>query len=102
MVDFGTGTGTYAIELARARPDLRVIALDEHQAMLDKLQAKLVSDPLENLELVLARTPAARTLEGTVDRVLGLNVLALCPHQERVEEEEQSSISLGDDVYRNS
>ena len=75
VVDFGTGTGTYAIELARARPDLRVIALDEQQAMLDKLQAKLVSDPLENLELVLARTPAARTLEGTVDRVLGLNVL---------------------------
>jgi SAM-dependent methyltransferase len=75
VVDFGTGTGTYAIELARARPDLRVIALDEQQAMLDKLQAKLTLDPLQNLEVVMARTPAARALEGKVDRVLGLNVL---------------------------
>jgi SAM-dependent methyltransferase len=75
VVDFGTGTGTYAIELARARPDLHVIALDEQQAMLDKLRAKLAPEPLENLELVMARTPAAHALEGKVDRVLGLNVL---------------------------
>ena len=37
VVDFGTGIGTYAIELARARPDLEVIALDEQQQMLDLL-----------------------------------------------------------------
>jgi len=75
VVDFGTGTGTYAIELARARPDLRVVALDEQQVMLDKLAGKLASRPLDNLVPTLARTPEARALEGRVDRVLALNVL---------------------------
>src|SRR5689334_245531 len=73
VVDFGTGTGTYALELARARPDLRVVALDEQEAMLDKLRAKLTSSPVPNIELVLARTAAARALVHAVDRVLGLN-----------------------------
>jgi ubiquinone/menaquinone biosynthesis C-methylase UbiE len=75
VVDFGTGTGTYAIELARERPDLRVVALDEQQAMLDKLLAKLAPAPVKNLHVVMARTPAARALEGKVERVLAINVL---------------------------
>ncbi|HZA49196.1 MAG TPA: class I SAM-dependent methyltransferase, partial [Myxococcaceae bacterium] len=75
IVDFGTGTGTYAIELAAARPDVRMVALDEQQAMLDRLTAKLAARPLGNLEPMMARTGAARSLEGRVDRVLGLNVL---------------------------
>jgi precorrin-6B methylase 2 len=29
VIDFGAGTGTIAVELARRRPDLEVIALDE-------------------------------------------------------------------------
>ena len=40
IVDFGTGIGTYAIELARSRPDLEVIALDEQEKMLALLRAK--------------------------------------------------------------
>ena len=75
LVDFGTGTGTYAIELAAARPDARIIALDEQQEMLDRLAAKLAAQPLANVEPVMARTPAARAIEGRADRVLGLNVL---------------------------
>jgi SAM-dependent methyltransferase len=75
LVDFGTGTGTYAIELAAARPDARIIALDEQQPMLDRLAAKLAAQPVANVEPVMARTPAARALEGRADRVLGLNVL---------------------------
>jgi SAM-dependent methyltransferase len=75
VVDFGTGTGTYAIELAKARPDLEVVALDEQEAMLDRLRAKLDARPVSNLEPVLVQTPAARALEGKADRVLGLNVL---------------------------
>lgn len=75
VVDFGTGTGTYALELARSRPDLRVIALDEQPPMLDRLRAKLAEHPLQNVEPLLAETVESRALKGKVDRVLGLNVL---------------------------
>ncbi len=75
VVDFGTGTGVYAIELVAARPDLRVVAFDEQQVMLDQTRAKLGTPPPENLELVLAGSPRERSLEGAADRVLALNVL---------------------------
>jgi len=75
VVDFGTGTGTYAIELAKSRPDIRVIALDELQPMLDKVRQKLATEPLKNMEPVMARSPEASALVGKVDRVLALNVL---------------------------
>lgn len=73
VVDFGAGTGTYAIELARARPDLEVIALDEQQEMLDLLRAKPAARKLSNLRAV--HTYELTKLKGTADRVLALNVL---------------------------
>ncbi len=75
VVDFGTGTGTYAIELARSRPDVRVIALDEQREMLERVAAKLTQQPLPNVQPVLAPSPESRALEGLADRILGLNVL---------------------------
>ena len=73
VVDFGAGTGTYAIELARARPDLEVIALDEQREMLDLLRAKPAARKLSNLRAV--HTDEFTELNGTADRVLALNVL---------------------------
>jgi SAM-dependent methyltransferase len=73
LVDFGTGTGTYAIELARRRPDVEVIALDELPEMLERLRAKPAAANLPNLHPMLAEH--ARGLEGKNDRVLALNVL---------------------------
>ncbi len=73
VVDFGAGTGTYAIELAQRRPDLDVIALDEQQEMLKLLQAKPAAHRLGNLSSV--HTAEIAQLRGTADRVLALNVL---------------------------
>lgn len=73
VVDFGAGTGTYAVELARSRPDLEVIALDEQQEMLHLLRAKPAAQRLSNLSAV--HTDEITTLNGTADRVLALNVL---------------------------
>jgi 2-polyprenyl-3-methyl-5-hydroxy-6-metoxy-1,4-benzoquinol methylase len=73
VVDFGTGTGTYAIELARCRPDLEVIAFDEQREMLDLLRAKPAAQKLSNLRAV--HTDEITKLNGTADRVLALNVL---------------------------
>ena len=75
IVDFGTGTGTYAMEIAAARPDVKVVALDEQEPMLERLRAKLEARPLTNVQPVMARSEVARRLEGRADRILGLNVL---------------------------
>lgn len=73
VVDFGTGTGTYAIELAKCRPDAEVIALDELAPMLEYLQAKPAAKALGNLKPVLSTQVA--DFKGNIDRVLALNVL---------------------------
>jgi SAM-dependent methyltransferase len=73
VVDFGAGTGTYAILLARARPDVTVIALDEQPAMLERLHAKPEAQRLNNLRAILPNQ--MKPYRGRADRVLGLNVL---------------------------
>lgn len=68
LVDFGTGTGAYARELALLRPDVTVVAFDEQPEMLALLEKK---SPLPNLRPTLSSEPYA----GRADRVLALNVL---------------------------
>jgi len=73
VVDFGTGTGTYAIELARLRPDIEGIALDELPEMLDRLRAKPNAVALLNLRPTLAGEIGVLGIK--IERVLALNVL---------------------------
>jgi SAM-dependent methyltransferase len=72
VVDYGTGTGAYALPFAHRRPDLRVIALDVQPEMLALLRAKPEFALLRNLEPV-ERAP--QSLYGEVARVFGINVL---------------------------
>ncbi len=72
VVDFGAGTGTYAIALAQARPDLRILALDEQPEMHELLRRKIAETKVANVEPL---EPAGLSeLHGRVDRVLALNV----------------------------
>lgn len=73
LLDFGAGTGTYAIELARLRPDVEVVALDEQPEMLNLLRGKPAAAELWNLKPVLPGDIGAYL--GKIDRVLALNVL---------------------------
>jgi len=73
IVDFGAGTGTYAIRLAQARPDVTVIALNEQPEMLARLWAKSEAKSLGNLRPALP--DEIPQLRGRADRVLALNVL---------------------------
>jgi SAM-dependent methyltransferase len=73
LVDFGAGTGAFAIRLAQARPDVSVVALDEQAAMLERLRAKPQAQTLANLRAVLP--DELPRLAGRADRVLALNVL---------------------------
>ena len=73
LVDFGAGTGLYAIAFAQRRPDLRIVALDEQPAMLDHLRAAVERAGVGNVEAIGAEE--ARALRGRADAVLALNVL---------------------------
>jgi SAM-dependent methyltransferase len=73
LLDFGAGTGLYAIELARARPDVQVLALDEQPELLARICENVAVSGLSNVE---AFGPARlEALWGRIDRVLALNVL---------------------------
>ena len=70
VLDFGTGTGTYAIEFAQRRPDCTLLGLDNQPEMLDLLHAKPAGH--------LIRTGGEELLAefaGRVDRVFSINVL---------------------------
>jgi ubiquinone/menaquinone biosynthesis C-methylase UbiE len=73
LIDFGTGTGTFAIEIAKRRTDLHIVALDEQPGMLDLLRAKPEAKGLGNLEAIL--TGELPRFAGSADRILALNVL---------------------------
>ncbi|MDQ6943214.1 MAG: class I SAM-dependent methyltransferase [Candidatus Eremiobacteraeota bacterium] len=73
LVDFGTGTGLYALEIARRRPDVRVLALDEQPPMLAHVREAIARSGLGNVEAVAS--DALDTLAGSADRILALNVL---------------------------
>jgi ubiquinone/menaquinone biosynthesis C-methylase UbiE len=72
VLDFGTGTGRYALALARARPDVHVVAYDVQDEML-----KIVRERIAGLEI--ANFGAADWAEvkrrAPFDRILALNVL---------------------------
>jgi SAM-dependent methyltransferase len=73
LVDFGAGTGLYAIAIAQRRPDLRVVALDEQPAMVTYLRAAIERAGAANVDAVDSSAIAA--LAGSADGVLALNVL---------------------------
>jgi 2-polyprenyl-3-methyl-5-hydroxy-6-metoxy-1,4-benzoquinol methylase len=73
VVDFGAGTGAFSIELARRRPDLRVIALDEQPGMIDLMKAKPAIRELGNVHPML--TGEIGSLMGAADRILAIDVL---------------------------
>jgi cyclopropane fatty-acyl-phospholipid synthase-like methyltransferase len=73
LVDFGTGTGLYALEIARRRPDLRVVALDEQPQMLAHVRAAIARAGLANVEA--ASPDDLASLSGGASGVLALNVL---------------------------
>jgi SAM-dependent methyltransferase len=75
VLDFGTGTGTYALQWAQARPDITVIALDEQPEMLALMQKKLSTSPAPNVRPCLADEKGLASLRGCAVRILALNVL---------------------------
>ncbi len=71
IVDFGTGTGFYAIEIGRMRQDLSIIALDIQEEMLNILRNKPDLKKLKNIHPLLVKD--ANAYVGRVDRILCIN-----------------------------
>ena len=73
VLDFGAGTGRYAIALARARPDLHVVAFDVQPEMTAIVGRRAAEAGLSNIETV--ETDVARLPRASFARILAVNVL---------------------------
>jgi SAM-dependent methyltransferase len=73
VVDYGAGTGMYAIAIAQLRPDFRVIAFDEQPEMVNLLRERIDTVDVPNV------FPTGRdsfgSLHGVADRIMAVNVL---------------------------
>lgn len=73
VLDYGAGTGRYAIAIAQHAPDSRVTAFDIQEPMLDIVRSRAHERHLENLA---AAGPSPDALHaGSFDRVLGVHLL---------------------------
>ncbi|MHB8592180.1 MAG: class I SAM-dependent methyltransferase, partial [Vulcanimicrobiaceae bacterium] len=73
VLDFGAGTGRYAIALARTRPDLHVVAFDVQPEMTAIVRRRAAEAGLSNIETV--ETDVARLPRASFARILAVNVL---------------------------
>lgn len=79
VIDFGAGTGMYTIPIAEAMTTGTVVAVDELDELLQRLEGKLAQPGLEALRdrvwLVRAEGGRMPLSDGAAQRVLALNVM---------------------------
>ncbi|MBN2204889.1 MAG: methyltransferase domain-containing protein [Thermoleophilia bacterium] len=77
IVDYGAGTGLFTVPVAAALTDGRVLAVDEHPALLAYLEEKVASAGLPEGRVVPVPTAdnSVPLPDGGADRVLMINVL---------------------------
>lgn len=76
VVDFGAGTGMYTLPVADALPEGEVVAVDEHDVLLDRLRDKLAARrPAGHVRIVLNEGGHVPLPDGAADRLFMINVL---------------------------
>ena len=76
VVDYGAGTGMYSLPVADALPNGTLVAVDEHQSLLDLLADKVrAHPPAGDLRAVQTTDNAVPLADGAADRVFMINVL---------------------------
>lgn len=73
VLDYGTGTGRYALSIARSHPNARVVAYDIQQKMLDIVNERIAEAGLQNVRTAGPGTDAIAT--DNYDRALGVHLL---------------------------
>jgi len=74
VADVGTGTGYFAVRLARAVPEGEVIATDLEPDMLRFVGERARREQLPNVRTVLATPTASGLAASSVDRILVVHV----------------------------
>lgn len=91
VADFGTGSGFYALALAkRVGNSGRVYAVDVQKELLTKLANKAKEDRLGNLEIVWAdidQLGGTKLADSSLDAVVISNVLFQSEHRENLAKE---------------
>lgn len=72
--DVGAGTGYFAVRLARALPEGKVIATDLEQDMVRYMTARAEREGLRNLQAIATPADDPQLAAGTIDRVLVVDV----------------------------
>lgn len=75
VVDYGAGSGTLTIPLARGLRDGTIHAVDESAEMMRLLRERVEGAGLENVETHLIRENTVSLGDGVADRVLAVNLL---------------------------
>lgn len=73
VLDYGTGTGRYALSIARAYPQAHVTAFDIQQKMLDIVAKRIAESGMPNIDT--AGPDPAAVPAAAFDRVLGVHML---------------------------
>ncbi|HEX5275471.1 MAG TPA: class I SAM-dependent methyltransferase [Candidatus Rubrimentiphilum sp.] len=73
VLDYGTGTGRYALGIAREHPDAVVTAFDIQQEMLQIVQRRMAEGRVTNIRV--AGPERSALSKHTFDRILGVNLL---------------------------
>lgn len=73
VLDYGAGTGRYALSIARAHPGARVTAFDIQEKMLNIVEQRISESGLQNLRI--AGPDASAVEQQHFDRALGVHLL---------------------------
>lgn len=73
VLDYGSGTGRYALSVARAHPNARVVSFDIQQKMLDIVNERIAESGLHNIRT--AGPEPSAVAEQSFDRALGVHLL---------------------------
>ena len=70
VADIGAGTGYFTFRLSQHVPEGKVLAVDIQQEMLDRIQARMMADSVDNVELILGTVEDPNLPPASIDEAV--------------------------------